>query len=137
MVIQKRLNELTHQELLQIFELRQKVFMIEQNIHEVDIDEFDEKALHCFVKKDGRIVSYARLIYHHDQLYIGRVCTDILYRKHGYTKAIMESLMEQYEVLAVSAQLPVIPFYRKLGFNLVGNKYKEAGIWHQKMVWIK
>ena len=136
MVFQKKFTELSNLELLQIMQLRQSVFMIEQAIHEVDIDEFDPNALHCFVKREGNIVSYARLIMHHDQLYVGRVCTHVNYRKQGFATEIMKEFQKQHEVLAVSAQIQVIPYYKKLGFQLVGKKYKEAGIWHQKMVWI-
>lgn len=136
MVFQKKFNELTNLELLQIMQLRQTVFMIEQKIYEVDIDEFDPQALHCFVKREGNIVSYARLIINHDQLYVGRVCTAIKYRNQGFATEIMKELQKNHEVLAVSAQIQVIPYYKKLGFQVAGNKYKEAGIWHQKMVWI-
>src|SRR5690606_32891473 len=117
--------------------LRQEVFMIEQQIMEVDIDEYDTKALHVFIKREGHVVSYARLINKHDELYIGRVVTKNKFRKQGLSTEIMNYFINRYDVLAVSAQLQVIPFYKKLGFKEVGKKYKDGGIPHQKMVFIK
>lgn len=137
MVFSKNFDELTNIELLEIMSLRQEVFMIEQEIMEVDIDEYDSKALHVFIKREGHVVSYARLINKHDQLYIGRVVTKKAFRKQGLSTEIMNYFLERFDVLAVSAQLQVIPFYKKLGFREAGKKYKDGGIPHQKMVFIK
>lgn len=137
MVFQKTFRELTKEELVEIFKLRQTVFMVEQKILEVDIDDYDLNCLHLFIKKDGHIVSYARLIEVHDELYIGRIATLPLYRKMGFSSTIIKYLQERHEVLAVSSQDIRIDFYKKLDFKVVGRKYKDAGIWHQKLVYIK
>ena len=137
MVFLKKFDDLTNIELLEIMQLRQEVFMVEQAIIEIDIDEYDPVCLHAFIKSDGHIVSYARLVDKHDQLYIGRVVTKKAYRNQGFSTEIMKYFIERNDVLAVSAQVPVIPFYKELGFKEVGKKYKEAGIPHQKMVFIK
>ncbi len=127
MVFSKTFDELTNHELLEI----------EQQIYVVDIDEFDVTAQHVFIKRGGHIVSYARLIKHHDQLYVGRLATKKTFRGQGFATEIMQYFQEKHEFLAVSAQIPVIPFYKGLGFKMVGKKYKEAGLDHQKMVFIK
>lgn len=137
MVFSKKFEELTLYELLQIVKLRQEVFMIEQKIYEVDIDSYDTKAIHLFIKRSGEIVSYMRLIDHDDQLYVGRVVTKKEFRGQGLSSEILEYLKQRHDVLALSAQVPVISFYKKRGFQVVGKKYKEAGIDHQKMVYIK
>src|SRR5690554_4675709 len=137
MVFQKSFKELTKEELVEIFKLRQSVFMVEQGILEVDIDAHDLLCLHLFIKKDGQIISYARLIEEKDQLYIGRVVTHPKYRKQGFSTEIIEFLKQAHDVLAVSSQEPKVEYYKKLDFKVVGRRYKEAGIWHQKMVYIK
>lgn len=137
MVFQKSFNELTKEELLEIFKLRQTVFMVEQEILEVDIDEHDLQCFHLFVKKDGLIVSYARLITVKEELYIGRIATLSAYRKRGFSTEIIRYLQDRHDCLAISSQDIRIDFYKKLGFKVVGKKYKDAGIWHQKMVYIK
>lgn len=137
MVFEKTFKELTKEELLEIFKLRQTVFMSEQGIMEVDIDDHDFICTHLFIKKDGKIASYARLIDQKDQLIIGRVATLPEYRKQGFSTKIITYLQNKHDVLAISSQDIRIDFYKKLGFKSVGRKYKDAGIWHQKMVYIK
>ncbi|VEU82597.1 GNAT family N-acetyltransferase [Acholeplasma hippikon] len=137
MVFIKTFDELTNLELLQIMKLRQEVFMVEQKIIETDIDSHDETCKHLFIKRGGQIVSYARLLYINEQPYVGRVVTDINFRNQGLSTEIIEYLKERHESLALSAQLPKVPFYKKLGFQIVGKKYMEAGIPHQKMIYIK
>jgi|SRR5690554_157215 len=137
MVFHKSFKELTKEELVEIFKLRQTVFMVEQEIIEVDIDDHDLVCEHLFIKKDGKIVSYARLIEEKEELYIGRVATLKAYRKRGFSTEIIKYLQERHDVLAVSSQDIRIDFYKKLDFKVVGRKYKDAGIWHQKMVYIK
>src|SRR5690554_6343167 len=137
MVFQKSFKELTKEELVEIFKLRQSVFMIEQGIKEVDIDEEDLKCDHVFIKKDGQIVSYAILIETLDEHYVGRVATLPTYRKQGFSTKIIKYLQARYDVLAISSQEAIIDFYKKLDFKIVGRKYKDAGIWHQKMIYIK
>lgn len=137
MLFVKTFDELTNLELLQIMKLRQEVFMVEQKIIETDIDEHDITCKHLFIKRGGNIVSYARLLNLKDQNYIGRVVTHIDFRNQGLAAEIIEYLKERHDALALSAQVPKIPYYKKLGFQIVGNKYKEAGIWHQKMIYIK
>lgn len=137
MVFEKTFQALTKEELVEIFKLRQTVFMVEQKIMEVDIDDHDLNCMHLFIKKDAKIVSYARLIEEKEELYIGRVATLPAYRKRGFSTEIIKYLQDRHDVLAVSSQDIRIDFYKKLDFKVVGRKYKDAGIWHQKMVYIK
>src|SRR5690554_5869021 len=99
MIFEKTLKELSQEELLSIFKLRQEVFMIEQGIKEVDIDDHDINCKHLFIKFNGKIVSYARLINEQGELYIGRIATDIHYRKNGYSSKIIEYLKTKHDVL--------------------------------------
>src|SRR5690606_6405103 len=136
MIFDKAFHELSHIELLEIMKLRQEVFMIEQQIYEVDIDSYDSVCRHLFIKRNGHIVSYARLILKDDEYYIGRIVTDKAFRKQGFSTSIIEYLKHKHESLKLSAQLQAVEFYKKLDFKPIGKKYKEAGIYHQKMVYI-
>ncbi|WP_035358455.1 GNAT family N-acetyltransferase [Acholeplasma equifetale] len=133
----KTFNDLTNQEMYEIFKLRQNVFILEQKIYVEDIDDYDKEALHVFIKDNGKIVSYLRLIEMFDGMHVGRVVTDSKYRNQRYATKLINYLQERYTTLILSAQVPVIEFYKKFGFKVVGNKYKEATILHQKMVYIK
>lgn len=137
MIFVKTFDELTNLELLQIMKLRQEVFMVEQQIIEVDIDDFDETCRHLFIKRNGNVVSYARLLDINDQAYVGRIVTNKDFRGQGFATQIIEYLQARHDSLALSAQIPKVNYYKKLGFQIVGKKYKEAGIDHQKMIYIK
>ena len=138
MIKYAKLHELNPQEIYEIFKLRQTVFIVEQNItSEPDLDDFDLKAMHYFIKWDGVIVAYLRVIQDYDNVRVGRVCTDINFRGRGFATMLFREILNKYETVVLSAQLPTIPFYKSLGFTPIANKYKEAGLWHQKMIRIK
>ena len=58
-----------------IFLLRSQVFVVEQNCVYQDIDGKDEKAEHVLVKKNNKIIAYARVLMDSDPNYIliGRI----------------------------------------------------------------
>lgn len=136
-IIYKHISELTPYELLEIINLRQMVFTFEQNILFPDIDEDDYHANHLFLKINNKIISYLRVIKKDNDIYIGRVLTVLEERNKGYSKLLINYLKSKYNVIKVSAQVPLIPFYQKLDFKVIGNRYKEAGIFHQQMLYIK
>ena len=74
---------------------------------------------------------------HH--LIIQRVAVLKAYRHQRLGLKLMISVeekakQENYSKLSLSAQLPVIPFYQKLGYSLTDNStYKKAGILHKDM----
>ena len=40
---------------------------------------------------------------------------------------------EGFDEIVLSARVPAVPFYEKLGYEVVGDMYKEVGIDHYKM----
>lgn len=134
MIIKKKFNELTLEELFEICRLRMQVFVLEQKItEEEELDDEDYNCIHYYIKDSKKIISYARLITNNHTPIIGRVCTHINYRNMSYSSQIIEEIKKEYTKLEISAQVRVIPFYEKLGFRTIGNIYLEAGIEHQKM----
>jgi len=56
MIIWNHLNELTGRETYELFLLRQRVFMLEQECLYQDIDELDIHAFHCrYIDKKGQL----------------------------------------------------------------------------------
>ncbi|MBT6699418.1 MAG: GNAT family N-acetyltransferase, partial [Flavobacteriales bacterium] len=59
-------------------------------------------------------------------------------RSNGYghivLKAILEDLSKFKGNIYMHAQLDVIPFYEKMGFEKEGDLFTEANIMHYKMV---
>ena len=43
------------------------------------------------------------------------------------------ALNKGYEMIELSARMPVVEFYEKLGYQKVGDEHEEIGIPHQKM----
>lgn len=139
----KKFNQLSLSELYQILQLRSEIFVVEQVCVYQDIDGKDEKALHVFGKKQGKIVAYARCFapgIYFEEAAIGRVLVDENERKFGYghqlMKASVKALEDQYQTkkLKLSAQQYLIKFYNTHGFETEGEGYLEDGIPHIAMV---
>ena len=58
----KNFNELTINELYDILQLRSGIFVVEQNCVYNDLDSFDKTATHQMLKKEGKVIAYARLL---------------------------------------------------------------------------
>ena len=56
----KSWEKLTKEEIEEIFIIRSKVFVVEQNCVYQDIDNNDQKAIHVFGKKQNKIIAYSR-----------------------------------------------------------------------------
>ncbi|MFA5692023.1 MAG: GNAT family N-acetyltransferase [Acholeplasmataceae bacterium] len=136
-IIYKHISELTYEEILEIYNLRQQVFMLEQKIYVEDIDQYDYDSYHCYIKINNKIVSYLRVIKKDDEVFIGRLLTVKSERKKGLAKLLVNFVKNKYDVIKVSSQVNVISFYKELGFKEIKNRYKEAGIFHQLMIYIK
>ena len=53
--IAKTFDELTTKELYEILKARAEIFVVEQNIKYVDMDDVDYKSFHCFLENDGKV----------------------------------------------------------------------------------
>ncbi|UII77642.1 GNAT family N-acetyltransferase [Flagellimonas sp. HMM57] len=141
-VYTKIFDELSNAELYEIMRLRSEVFVVEQNCIYQDLDDKDQKALHVFGKKDGKVVAYTRIFKpgdYFDNPSIGRVVVAKEERKYGYGKLIMEASLKEISkrfsngTIELSAQTYLIKFYTDLGFTSYGEEYLEDGIPHIRM----
>jgi ElaA protein len=144
MFITKNWKELSRDELHEIFILRQKVFVVEQDCAYLDADGLDPESLHLFkIKEGGALMAYARILppglYYKNQAAIGRVVVDPAFRKTGWGKKIMLYAMDRCREhfpghsIRISAQQYLETFYLDLGFVASGEKYLEDGIPHMAM----
>ncbi|MBP3399046.1 MAG: hypothetical protein J6K75_04735, partial [Erysipelotrichaceae bacterium] len=72
----KHYHELTLDELYEILQLRNSVFIVEQNCPYLDIDDKDKHSLHIFIKDEQGIQAYLRVLekgISFDEVGIGRV----------------------------------------------------------------
>ena len=136
-------NELTTLDLYNILQLRNAVFIVEQQCTYQDIDNKDLKALHLIYKTENDIIAYCRLLppgLSYEQSSIGRVLTKASYRSKGIGKTLMQqairhcqTLWPKYDIV-ISAQLYLKGFYRNLEFKTLGQPYLEDDIPHVKMI---
>ena len=121
------------------YHVRMVVFVEEQAVppwEELDAD--DESALHVAAIQDGVIVGTARLVDKGDGLgKIGRVAVLKENRGEGIGRLLMEALLrvaaDRFKALTLDAQLQVIPFYEKLGFQAHGDVFLDCEIEHRRM----
>jgi len=140
----KTFKELTLSELYHILALREEVFILEQQCIYKDIDGIDQFCLHglAYVSSQ-KIVSYLRIVPPgtlYPETSIGRVVTDLSFRKKGFTRYLFSQAIEKcfnsfpsHNIL-LTAQTYLIPFYSDFGFKVISAPYDDAGIMHVKML---
>ena len=129
----KQFTELTVNELFAILKLRAQVFNGEQQSSYPDPDDSDPLAhnLICF---------YARYFIQNDVVTFGRVVVAPQARGIGLGGKIIEHLLSGIKVnfpnfkITIHAQAYVEDFYKKYGFESVGDHFMEAEREHVTMV---
>ena len=139
----KKFEELTNTELYKILQLREEVFIIEQNCIYPDIDDKDENAVHLLALEDGKLIGCLRMLekgVNFDESSIGRVVVSAENRGRGIAKALMQQALHfianerKERRIRISAQSAVIAFYEGLGFEVVSEEYLEDDIPHVEML---
>ena len=119
------------------FSIRHKVFVIGQNCPQDLEYEHEEICTHFLITDNNEAVATAR---HRKTDYgykLERFAVLEDKRKKGYghliLKAILDDLTEYKGIIYMHAQIEVLPFYEKVGFEKEGDIFEEAGIMHYKM----
>ena len=138
----KKFDELTVLELYAILQLRNEVFIIEQNCIYPDLDDKDQAAHHLVCFENNKLVAYTRILapgISYTDPAIGRVVTAPGTRRSGLGKELMQRSIDSCKNLfgntsvTLSAQLYLKKFYESLGLSAVSDVYLEDGIEHVKM----
>lgn len=120
--------------------IRTQVFQKEQGVSpELEFDGLDADAIQLLVYLNGKAVATARIReIDADTVKIERLAVLPEYRKQGIGKQLMESALSVSRVdksqAIVHAQEYIASLYQQLGFEVVGERFSEAGIDHVKMV---
>lgn len=139
----KKFEELTPYQLYAILQLRNEVFVVEQNCVFQDADDRDQNSYHLMGFVDNKLVAYTRLVpanaaYEHPS--IGRVVTSPSVRKYGAGKELMQQSIDSIyklfglQPIKIGAQLYLKKFYESFGFKQAGEMYLEDGIEHIYMI---
>ncbi|MGN6530936.1 MAG: GNAT family N-acetyltransferase [Ginsengibacter sp.] len=136
--------ELSNMEVYKILQLRNEVFIVEQNFVYKDCDDKDFKAWHLCAWQDEKLVAYTRLfdkgISYRDAASIGRVVTVPSVRGQKLGKELMLRSIKEIEELfgettiRISAQLYLKRFYESFSFVQKGEVYLEDSIEHISMI---
>lgn len=134
----KNFDELTNKQVYEILKSRSEIFMLEQNIHCLDMDNVDYRSRHYFAEDGVRVVAYLRAFYKDNKtVKIGRVLT--LTHRKGLGTALMEFSVADIKgnlgcnKICVDAQKQAVGFYEKCGFTPTSEEFMEEGIPHIAM----
>lgn len=139
----KPFMELSPKELYSIMQLRNQVFVVEQNCVYQDADNKDMYCLHLMGWENEQLIAYTRLLPKNiSYMYasIGRVSTSFVVRGSGIGKKLMEkSISTIYnewgiQSIQIGAQLYLKKFYESFGFQQISEIYLEDGIEHIEML---
>ncbi len=139
-LIVKHFNELSTQELFDIYKLRVSVFIVEQSCPYQDIDDFDKAAYHLYLKDGDGVQAYARVLPRDtvfDEVSIGRVIAKK--RRCGLGSRIVAAAIEtakaklSADVIKLEAQVYAKGLYEKAGFVEVSEPFLEDNIPHVLM----
>ena len=131
-------DELTTRELYAITQLRERVFVVEQNCVYLDADGMDLVARHLWADDAGSIRAYLRLVpagVKFPEISIGRVITAPEARGTGLGKELMQRGIAAAGAgpIRIGAQAHLEKFYGELGFVRASEPYDEDGIPHVEM----
>ena len=135
----KEFNELSTLELYEILQVREEVFIVEQNCIYKDLDNKDLTALHLILKEDLEIIAYLRILktkVNSREISFGRVLVTQKGRGKGYAKLMVNNAIQYIEktykdkTITIEAQSYLKKFYQGFGFVESSDEFLEDGIPH-------
>lgn len=142
----KKFKELKVEEIYKILEIRNEVFIVEQQCAYQDCDGKDENSYHLYLQEKGKIIAYLRILekgVSYDEISIGRVLVHKNYRDKGIARKMMLRAIKFTELnlnekeIKIQAQSYLVNFYRSLHFKETSNEYLEDNIPHIDMLYKK
>ncbi len=125
------------------FEIRQEVFVVEQQVSEEDeFDQFEETSHHFVVLDDNQDpIGAARWRKTYDGIKLERFVVKKSRRGSKIGSMLVQKVIEDIQLklgkgqhLYLNAQIPAMPLYQKFGFKKVGEQFLECDIKHFKMI---
>lgn len=136
-------DNLTSRQLEAVFNLRQRVFIIEQQCLYEDIDGFDNNAEHLLAYEKDTLAGYLRIfkpgIKYKNAASLGRIVVDYPFRSTHIGKELITKginiTKEKYPdfLLKIEAQAALNMYYQQFNFQPIGEVYLVDEIPHQLM----
>jgi ElaA protein len=139
----KKFDELTPHELYAILQLRNEVFIVEQNCVFQDADNKDQYCYHLMGWQQNDLIAYSRIVppeISYSESSIGRIVTSPKARRTGAGKELVEQSIYQLHKLfgdipiKIGAQMYLKKFYVSFGFRQTSDIYLEDNIPHIEML---
>ncbi len=138
--VRKAVNQ---EELKDAFKIREEVFVREQNVsREEEYDRYDKTSTH-FVAYDaeGRPCGTARWRQTDSGIKLERFAVLKAYRGQGIGALLLKNVLHDIEEdpnvseqkIYMHAQSSAVGFYKKYGFEPLGDEFLECGIKHYEM----
>jgi ElaA protein len=140
----RKFDELTPHELYAVLQMRNAVFVVEQNCIFQDADDKDQKCFHLMGWEEKKLIAYTRIApagICYEEISIGRVVTSPSARRKGLGRDLMQqSIYTTYSLfgaaipIKIGAQLYLKKFYESFAFEQTSDIYIEDGIAHIEML---
>ncbi|MCH4008904.1 GNAT family N-acetyltransferase [Companilactobacillus sp.] len=121
-------------------DIRKAVFVDEQHVPaDLEIDDNESNCIYNTLYKDNQPAAVARYFpTKNNGIHIQRVAVLKDFRHQGLASELIEKIavdakIQGYQYIILGAQDQANGFYKSLGFKVVGDQYKEAGILHHDM----
>ena len=118
--------------------IRRVVFIDEQKVDPEIEFEYESESVHFLLIDEGIPVSTGRYRITDKGIKLERFATLAQYRNRGYGSVILneilKTVMPMDREIYLNAQSGAIPFYKKHGFVVKGDRFYEADIEHFKMI---
>ncbi len=127
-------------DLIKVFMIRSIVFIEEQGVpYALERDAYDYSAIHVLGEKNEEPFAAGRIRAYDEYAKLERIAIRKSYRGrnlgHKLTEFMISVAQEHgFQKQKMHAQAYLVGFYRKHGFEVVGDIFKEAGIDHYVMV---
>jgi ElaA protein len=130
-------DELSAQDVYDIWRIRDAVFAVEQQIEDVDVDGRDllPTTSHFWLADADGPTSYLRVVDDEGGRHIGRVCTRRDQRAQGLSGQLMAEVHRLWgdQTLLLNAQAHLERWYESFGYVRSGENFDDAGIDHVPM----
>jgi ElaA protein len=139
----KKFDALTPHELYAILQLRNEVFVVEQNCVFQDADNKDQHCHHLMGWQQNNLAAYSRIVppdISYSESSIGRIVTSPNARGNGIGRELVKQSIEELHSLfgkipiKIGAQMYLQKFYESFGFMQTSNIYLEDDIPHIEML---
>lgn len=131
----------SEEDIKRCFSIRKKVFVEEQGVPlSIEIDDHDQSATHLLVSQNGQAIGAGRFRWYDDKktIKVERICMLPTHRGQGNGRELMQkveefAIQQKATQLLLNAQVTVLPFYEKLGYEQCSEEFMDAGIAHVSM----